>query len=105
MAVAAVPAAAASSTAVAADPALLADQRPPYRGPKVVRGHVVVAGLWDVDRLTVESGAVLEFDPLVPTTVRSRGNVVVRGTLRMRPASAQVTHRLRFVGIDERRYH
>lgn len=52
---------------------------------------------------TVPAGQVWEFDPGASTTVRVRGNVVVAGTLRMRPSRASVVHTLRFEGIDERR--
>ncbi len=49
----------------------------------------------------VPAGEVWAFDPAVPTTVESGGNVIVRGTLHMRPESAAIDHTLRFVGIDE----
>ncbi|MGB8360188.1 MAG: hypothetical protein WCE80_02185, partial [Acidimicrobiia bacterium] len=41
------------------------------------------------------------FDPDVDTTVTVSGNVIVEGTLEMRPASGDVEHLLRFDGIDE----
>ncbi len=50
---------------------------------------------------TVPAGEVWEFDPTVSTTVTVGANVVVYGTLRMRPASPSVVHRLRFTGVDE----
>ena len=53
---------------------------------------------------TVPAGEVWEFDPNVSTTVTVTGNVVVEGTLRMRPANAGVTHTLRFEGVNEDDY-
>jgi len=50
---------------------------------------------------TVPAGQVWEWAPTVSTTVESRGNVVVRGILRMRPATPDVVHTLRFVGVKE----
>jgi len=49
----------------------------------------------------VPSGEVWAFDPERTTVVEVGGNVVVRGSLVMRPASGDVEHTLRFVGIDE----
>jgi hypothetical protein len=56
------------------------------------------------DGFRVPAGKVLTFDPNVSTTVRVGANVVVEGTLRMKPASPQVVHRLVFEGIDEARF-
>lgn len=53
------------------------------------------------DGFKVPHGEVWEFDPSSNTTVESGGNVVVRGVLRMKPASDSVVHKLRFVGVDE----
>lgn len=82
-------------------------------GPLGVGGGGVVAppatggptrtltGLVTLDSLTVEAGEVLELDPNASTTVEVLGNAVVRGTLRMRPARADVLHTLRFPGVKE----
>ena len=51
--------------------------------------------------LVVEAGATLTFDPHRSVTVESVGNVVVYGTLRIAPASADVRDTLRIVGADE----
>lgn len=61
-------------------------------------------GKQTVPTLTVPAGQVWCFDPATTTTVESLGNVIVRGTLRIRPANASVTHTLRFIGADERRF-
>ena len=56
------------------------------------------------DGFVVPFGEVWDFDPDVSTTVEVAANVVVAGTLRMRPASPGVVHTLRFVGINEANY-
>ncbi|CAN5320874.1 MAG: right-handed parallel beta-helix repeat-containing protein [Acidimicrobiia bacterium] len=53
------------------------------------------------DGFVVPAGQVWMFDPDVSTTVEVAANVVVEGTLVMRPSSAEVEHLLRFVDIDE----
>lgn len=53
------------------------------------------------DGFTVPAGEVWAFDPDTTTTVTVSANVVVEGTLRMRPADASVVHTLEFTGIDE----
>jgi hypothetical protein len=50
---------------------------------------------------TVPAGQVWDFDPNVSTTVTVAANVIVYGTLRMRPASPGVVHKLAFTGINE----
>lgn len=62
---------------------------------RVVSGHVRVEGF------TVPEGETWAFEPDEDTTVETTENVVVRGTLRMKPVSAAVTHTLEFVGVDE----
>ncbi len=52
----------------------------------------------------VPAGETWTFDPEQSTTVEVGGNVVVAGALVMRPASRDVTHTLRFVGVDETRF-
>ncbi len=56
------------------------------------------------DGFTVPAGQVWEFDPNADTTVTVSGNVVVLGTLRMRPSSAGIEHVLKFEGIDESKF-
>lgn len=65
---------------------------------------VLPCGTTSVAGLTVAAGDVLEFPASCSATLESSGSVVVYGTLRMRPASADVTHTLRFVGVDEAAY-
>lgn len=54
----------------------------------------------EVDRITIDEGATLRFDPTKNLTLSSVKNVVVRGTLEMLPP-AGVTHTLRITGADE----
>jgi hypothetical protein len=63
-----------------------------------------ISGNVSLDSLTVGEGEVVSFDPNTTTTLEVSGNVVVEGTLRMRPANAGVTHTLRFVDVDESAY-
>jgi hypothetical protein len=64
----------------------------------------VISGNVSLPDLTVAAGETVTFDPNVTTTLEVSGNVVVEGTLRMRPANAGVTHTLRFVDVDESAY-
>jgi hypothetical protein len=64
----------------------------------------VISGNVSLSDLTVAAGETVTFDPNVTTTLEVSGNVVVEGTLRMRPANAGVTHTLRFVAVDESAY-
>jgi hypothetical protein len=50
---------------------------------------------------TVPAGKVWEWAPGTTTTVETRGNIIVNGVLRMRPANAGVVHTLKFVGVNE----
>lgn len=56
-----------------------------------------------VGSLTVPEGTALAFDPSQSMVLESAGNVVVEGTLSMRPMSPDVDQRMRFVGVDEAR--
>ena len=51
--------------------------------------------------LTVNAGDTLVFDPNNDTTLTMTGNLIVRGTLIMRPANGNVDHVIRFTGINE----
>jgi hypothetical protein len=96
-------AAAAIPGAVAWSSLRLPSGRPPgVRDVVRIRGTVLVDRDVSVAGIVVEDGGSLVFDPEHDRTVRSTGNVVVRGRLAMRPASADVEHRLVFVGVDER---
>ena len=54
-----------------------------------------------VDSVEITGAGALIFSPGASRTLTSRGNVVVRGVLRMRPTSAAVVHLLKFDGFDE----
>ena len=53
------------------------------------------------DGFEIPAGEVWAFDPTFTTMIESGGNVVVRGTLVMKPTDDTVDHTLRFVGIVE----
>jgi hypothetical protein len=64
--------------------------------------------LLDVDArvagVVIGRNGSLVFAPERSVTLRSRGNVVVKGKLVMRPADRRIVHRLRFVGVKESRF-
>lgn len=78
------------------DPIPTTTTQPPEIIHRVFSGDVTIPEGFEVpvDELWV-------FDPTVSTTVTVSANVVVRGRFRMRPASADVIHTLRFAGINE----
>ena len=106
---------AASPTATTARPATVAGAKPwsdPDTWPKGVpgRGDVAVVTrriVLDIDArvagVTVEPGGELIFQPSASRALHSTGNVVVKGRLIMRPATAEVDHLLVFEGVDEGR--
>ncbi len=49
---------------------------------------------------TVDAGDVLRFDPTKDTTLEVSGNLIIEGTLEMKPNDG-VTHTLKFLGVDE----
>ena len=53
---------------------------------------------------TVPAGETWEFDPAADTKVTASGNVIVEGTLRMKPNSGSIEHFLQFTGIDESKF-
>ena len=79
---------------------------PPLGGepcpPSGSTADVVLSGVLDYPNgFTVPAGEVWEFDRTVSTTITTGGNIVVNGTLRSLPPVTGVTHRIRFVGINE----
>ena len=61
-----------------------------------------VSGEKSVAKLYIAPGQMCEFDPDVSSTLRvTNGSILVEGTLRMRPASPAVTHRIVFENINE----
>lgn len=65
-------------------------------GNRVFSGYVRLA-----PGFTVPEGETWVFDPNVSTTVEVSGNVIVHGTLQMRPANKDVDHVLLFTGVNE----
>ncbi|MGA7228892.1 MAG: S-layer homology domain-containing protein [Acidimicrobiia bacterium] len=50
---------------------------------------------------TVPAGDTWTLNPNADTTITSGGNIIVRGTLVMKPANGSVDHTIRFTGINE----
>ena len=65
---------------------------------------VTVTGQTQVAGVTVAAGGRLTFDPNASATLASTRNILVGGTLSMRPASASVVQTIRFTGVDEARF-
>lgn len=77
------------------------DGRPPGPADVVtVANSVVLDTDVHVAGVVIEPGATLSFDPGKTITLESSGNVVVRGTLAMRP-DASARHRLVLTDVDE----
>ena len=79
--------------------------KPPGRNDIVrIDRSVVLDRNVDVGGLIVNPGGSLKFHPGRSVTLTSRGNVVVRGRLVMRPAKSDVRHAVTFVGVREQRF-
>ena len=87
-------AAAAGGLALGAMPSSPAAAFRERNGETVLRGTVRLSGH------TVRAGHTLRFDPSSDTTLELTRNLVVDGTLEMKP-NRGVRHTIRFVGIDE----
>jgi hypothetical protein len=87
------------------DPATWRGGRAPGTGTAVTiaTGTIVIL---DVDATVsgVAVDGVLGFDPARSIRLLSTRNVVVAGVLAMKPDSAAVVHRLRFVGVDDAKF-
>jgi len=70
----------------------------------VVTRSIVLDTDASVGGVSVMHGGRLSFDPRTSHELTVSGNVVVRGQLVMRPASAEVSHRLVFAGVREPRF-
>lgn len=61
-----------------------------------------VSGEKSVRNLYIAPGQMCEFDPDASSTLRvTDGSILVEGTLRMRPSSPDITHRIVFENINE----
>jgi hypothetical protein len=54
--------------------------------------------------VVIDPAGELVFDPAASRTLRSTGNVVVRGRLTMRPSSVAQEHQLTFQGVNEAKF-
>jgi Bacterial Ig domain/G8 domain len=88
------------------DPATWSGGRLPLAGEPaaILAGTAVtVTGSVQAAGVTVEAGGRLAFDPNGSAELTSTRNVVVNGTLSMRPASSPVVQTIRFTGVDAAR--
>lgn len=98
---------AASCTRAASDADVLASTSPrgagaaPTNDVLVVRGKMVLRNSRSVAGVVIEPGGELTFHPGRSVTLRSTGNIVVRGRLTMRPRDARTLHRIVFTGVNE----
>jgi G8 domain len=83
------------------DPAAWSGSVPGPDDVAVVTQPVVLDVDARVAGVVVERGGRLIFDPAVSRRLESKGNVVVKGSLVMRPAEAAVNHRLVLTGARE----
>jgi hypothetical protein len=93
------PASAASSTAWS-DTASWGGAVPGPNDVATVSGSVVLDVSARVAGVVIEPGGALIFEPTNSVALESSGNVVVKGSLTMRPSTSAV-HRLVFVDVDE----
>lgn len=79
---------------------VLSQSSPAMAATETISGDVPA-----VSSKTVAAGNVLEFDPNQSTTLTITGNtentLLIEGTLRMKPANADVVHKIRFTGGGE----
>jgi hypothetical protein len=85
------------------DPATWGGRVPGAQDVAVVTGNVLLDTSASVRGVVIEPGATLTFDPAQSLTLTSTGNVVVRGTLTMRPPQSSV-HTVLFSAVDEGRF-
>lgn len=87
------------------DPSSWPNGKVPGKGDiAVVDRPILLSGVAEVAGVRIEPTGTLQLAPTVTSWLRSSGNVVVRGALVLRPASAEVEHKITFVGIDETRF-
>jgi hypothetical protein len=91
----------ARTTARWSDPRTWDGHVPGRRDVAVIDRPVLLDMNARVGGVVIRPGGKLVFDPHRARTLRSRGNVVVKGWLEMRPQSPDIVHEIEFVGIDE----
>ncbi|MGH9210717.1 MAG: hypothetical protein ACRD2C_08540 [Acidimicrobiales bacterium] len=83
------------------DPASWGGTLPGAADVAVIERAIVLDVDTQVAGVQIRPNGQLSYDPAVSHTLSTTGNVVVEGTLRMRPESPAVHHLLSFVGVDE----
>jgi hypothetical protein len=102
----AVPAVRNVRTGVWSDPSTWSGGKLPLAGEPAARvagTTVTVTGAVQAAGVTVEAGGRLAFDPNASAELTSSRNIVVSGTLSMRPAASSVVRAIRFAGVDAAR--
>ncbi len=69
-----------------------------------VANAATISGSQTRSAFTVAAGDTLVFDPNQNTTLTMTGNLIVRGTLIMKPANGNIRHTIRFTGINENNF-
>ena len=64
----------------------------------------ILTGNEQLPGFVVPAGDIWKFDPSANTIVEVTGNIIVRGRLEIICPDPQITHRLKFLGIDENDY-
>jgi hypothetical protein len=60
-----------------------------------------ISGSETKGKTTIPAGTTLRFDPNQDTTLHMTGNLIIEGTLEMKPANGNVTHTIIFEGFNE----
>ena len=74
------------------------------QGASAATSRILVDGESFPNGFTIPAGETWEFEAGADTKVTTSGNVVVLGTLRMRPTKGSVEHFLQFTGINESKF-
>lgn len=88
------------------DPATWSSKRVPQAKNRAVISHNVTydAANSQITGMVIRPGGTLSFDPNKHGEIQSNANVVVNGTLQMRPISPWVRHTLTFIQINENKF-
>ena len=74
--------------------------------PSVSAGHTIVfdSASSTVSGLNINAAGIFKFDPTRSTSLKSTRNIIVQGTLQMRPNNASVIQYIQFLNIDESKF-
>lgn len=88
------------------DPTVWNTGKVPVDGDRAIISHEVTydKNNSQVTGVHVRSGGALVFNPNAPAVLQTNANVLVEGTLRMKPAGPVIYHTLRFINVNEERF-